>query len=121
LLEERQVTYFRVDFADKEAHPKEYELMQSVMDLRLIHLINSSLSDERQADHKSEVYMLDLSQFSGMRFRRNLRVLDFTRDHLILKDTGGESAPRRGDSPKKLLSILRRGPAYQLSNLSQLV
>jgi hypothetical protein len=119
LLETKQVTYFRIDFRDKEAHAKEYDLMQSLMDLRLIHLINASLSDERQAGHRSEVYMLDLSQFSGMRLQRNLRVLDFTKDNLVLKDTGGAAAPRPGDTPKRLQSILRRGPAFNLSELTR--
>lgn len=118
LLEERQTTYFRIDFRDKEAHGKEYEVMQSLMDLRLIHLINASLSDEREAGRRSEVYMLDLSQFSGMRFRRNLRVLDFVRDHLVLKNTGGTTPPRPGDTPRQLQSILRRGPAFDLANLT---
>jgi hypothetical protein len=117
LLEEKQVTYFRIDFQDKEAHPRNYELLQSLMDLRLIHLINAGLSDERQAGRRSEVYMLDLSQFSGSRFRRNLRVLDFTKTFLILKDTGGSSTSRLGDTPKRLLSILRRGPLFELSHL----
>lgn len=120
LLEEKQVTYFRVDFRDKEAHPKEYELMQSLMDLRLFHLINAGLSDEREAGRRSEVYMLDLSQFSASRFKRNLKVLDFTKDHLVLKNTGGTASPRPGDTPKRLLAILRRGPAFDLSALSHL-
>jgi hypothetical protein len=55
LLEEKQATYFRIDFRDKETHSKEYELMQSLMDLRIIHLINASLSDEREAGRRSEV------------------------------------------------------------------
>lgn len=121
LLEEKQATYFRIDFRDKETLSKEYELMQSLMDLRLIHLINAGLSDEREAGRRSEVYMLDLSQFSGMRFRRNLRVLDFSKDHLVLKNTGGTAAPRAGDTPKKLLSILRRAPLLGLDKLSNIL
>ncbi len=114
LLEEKQTTYFRVDFRDKEVNQNAYEIMQSLMDLRFIHLINGSLSDERQAGKKSEVYMLDLSQFSGTRFKRNLSVLDFTKGHLVLKNTGAKAEPRTGDTPKKLLGILRRGPLFSL-------
>jgi hypothetical protein len=120
LIEERQITYFRVDFRDKESHPKEYDLLQSLMDLRLIHLINAGVSDEREAGRRSEVYMLDLSQYSATRFKRNLRVLDFKQDHLILKGTG-ESKPRPGDTPKRLLSILRRGPSFDLARLGHLI
>lgn len=117
LIAKKQVTYFRVDFQDKKNHPEEYELLQSLMDLRMIHLINASLSDEREAGHRSEVYMLDLSQFSGTRFRRNLTVLDFTKRYLVLKNTGGKTEPRPGDTPKRLLSILRRGPLFNLEDL----
>lgn len=119
LLEEKHVTYFRVDVRDKELHPEEYERLQSLMDLRLIHLIHAGLSDEHHGGQRSEVYMLDLSQFSGTRFRRNLRVLDFTKDHLVLKTTGGSEEPRPGNTSKKLLGILRRGPLFDLAQLSE--
>jgi hypothetical protein len=118
LLESKQVTYFRVDFQDKERLPDQYGLLQSLMDLRIIHLINASLSDERHAGRRSEVYMLDLSQFSGTRLKKNLKVLDFTKTYLVLKETGGSEGPRLGDTPKKLQGILRRGPLFELESLS---
>jgi Cdc6-like AAA superfamily ATPase len=121
LLDEKQTTYFRVEFQDKERLSKEYDLLQSMMDMRLIHLINSSLSDERQAGRRSEVYMLDLSQYSAKRLKRSLRVLDFSRGHLILKDTGGASALRKGDTPNRLLGILRRAPLFALQELTPFV
>lgn len=121
LIEQQQTTYFRIDFQDKELRAREYELLQSLMDLRMIHLINAGVSDERQAGRRSEVYMLDLSQFSGTRFKRNLRVLDFDKKFLVLKETGAKSEPKEGSSPNKLLGILRRGPLFSLSNLSRLV
>lgn len=120
LLNERQITYFRIDYRDKEARPKEYDLLQALMDLRLIHLVNSSLSDEKLAGHRSEVYALDLSQFSSSRIKRNLKVLDFQSDQLVLKTTGEKADLRRGDTPNKLLGILRRGPAFELSKFTLL-
>ena len=117
LLDDKHVTFFRIDFRDKETRQEEYELLQSLMDLRLIHLIHASLSDEHHGGQRSEVYMLDLSQFSATRFRRKLRVLDFTKNHLVLKSTGGGDEPRKGDTPKKLQGILRRGPLFQLEAL----
>lgn len=121
LIDSRQTTYFRVDFRDKELHQKEYDVLQSLMDLRLIHLINSSVSDERLAGHRSEVYMLDLSQFASSRFKRNLKVLDFQNDHLVLKTTGSGAEVRPGDTPNKLLGILRRGPLFDLTLLSSIL
>jgi hypothetical protein len=114
LIEEKQFTFFRIDFKDKEQHVEEYNLMQSLMDLRVIHLVNGSLSDERKAGHRSEVYMLDLSQFSGSRFKRNLRVLDLKKGVVVLKKTGDKSAEKAGESSKSLQGILRRGPVFEL-------
>jgi hypothetical protein len=122
LLIQRQITFLSVDFLDKENKPTEYGLMQALMDLRMLHLINSGLSDAHHAGHRSEVYLLDLSQYSGARLKRNLRVLDFVRDHLVLKTTReGEDISRVGDTPRKLVELLRRGPAFELSLLSEIV
>lgn len=121
LLDDEQATFFRVDFRDKEQRPKDYELLQSLMDLRFIHLINASLSDERHAGRRAEVYMLDLSQFSGSRFKHHLRVLDFTKGYLVLKNTGSKAEPKPGDTPKRLLGILRRGPLFPLEVLEMQV
>ena len=117
LLEDKRTTYFRIDFKDKESHPREYDLLQSLMDLRQIHLIKSSLSDEHSAGRRFEVYTLDLSHFSGSRVKHNLRMLDFQNKNMALKITGTNVAPRVGSSPRKLLGILRRGPLFDLTLL----
>jgi len=121
LLDQRQITFLSVDFMDKENHPREYDLMQALMDLRMLHLINSGLSDAHHAGRRSEVYLLDLSQYSGARLKRNLRVLDFVRDHLVLKRTREPDVLRVGDSPRKLVDLLRRGPTFELSTLSSIL
>jgi Cdc6-like AAA superfamily ATPase len=118
MLNEQQITYLRIDFRDKETHGKEYAMIQSLMDLRMLHLINSSLSDEHRAGQRSEVYLLDLSQYSGIRLKQHIRVLDFEGDHLVLKRTRTNAAPQPGDTPKKLIGILRRGPIYELKALT---
>jgi hypothetical protein len=86
-----------------------------------VHLINSGLSDPHHAGRRSEVYLLDLSQYSGARLKQKLRVLDFVRDHLLLKKTRGDELPRVGDTPRKLVDLLRRGPTFELSHLSPIV
>lgn len=75
LLTSQQITFFRIDFRDKEARAAEYRLLQALADLRMLHLINASLSDPHHAGHRSEVYLLDLSQYSGSRLKQKLRVL----------------------------------------------
>jgi hypothetical protein len=118
LLTEQQITYLRVDFRDKEVHPDEYGLVQALADLRMLHLINPSLSDAHVAGRRSEVYLLDLSQYSGSRLKQRLRVLDFERGHMVLKRTRSTDPTRIGETPKQLIALLRRGPIFELSRLS---
>lgn len=117
LLNEQQITFLRIDLRDKEGHPSEYGLIQALADMRMLHLINASLSDPHQAGRRSEVYMLDLSQYSGSRLKQNLRVLDFEKGHLVLKRTRSKEAARVGDNVLRLVSMLRRGPVFELEDL----
>jgi hypothetical protein len=118
-IDERGFTFFRTDFRDKEVRSNEYDVIQDLMDTRLIHLIDPSLSDEREAGRRSEVYMLDLSQFSGQRLKRQLKVLDFESGRLVLKETGTHTAAKVASTPKQRLGLLRRGPLFELSWLSE--
>lgn len=117
-IDERKCTFFRVDFRDKESHPEEYGLLQGLMDLRLVHLVSSSLSDEREAGRRAEVFMLDLSYFTSHRFKRGLKALDFESGHIVLKETGTSAPMRVGNTPNRLLGLLRRGPLFEISSLA---
>jgi hypothetical protein len=117
-LDESHWTYFRVDFRDKDKHGG-YDLLASLMDLRMIHLVNPSVSDESHAGEKAEVFMLDLSQYSGERLKKYLHVLDFVGGKFVLKETGRKGEDRVGDTGKKLISILRRGPKIDLTRLER--
>ncbi|RFF29983.1 ATP-binding protein [Wenzhouxiangella sediminis] len=120
LLNEQKITFFKIDLRDKEENPREYGFIQALADLRMLHLINSSLSDPHQAGRRSEVYLLDLSQYSGSRLKHHLRVLDFEKGHLVLKRTRSSDSTKVGDSPKKLMAILRGGPIMELAYLRKL-
>ena len=120
LLTEKQITFFRVDFRDKETRGAEYRVLQALADLRMLHLINSSLSDAQQAGQRSEVYLLDLSQYSGSRLKQRLRVLDFERGHMVLKRTRSAEVPKSGDTVLRLVALLRQGPIFPLAELSNL-
>ena len=52
------------------------------MDFRMIHLIKASLSDAHAAGERSEVYMIDLSEYSGSRLKKNLNVIELRGDAL---------------------------------------
>lgn len=117
-IDEKSFTFFRIDFRDKESHPTEYNLVQELLDMRLVHIIDSSLSDEREPGRRSEVYMLDLSQFSGHRLKRRLKVLDFESGHLVIKETGTATPAKIANTPKERVGLLRRGPLFELKSLS---
>lgn len=117
-LDETRFSFFRIDFRDREQHPKEYSLIQSLLDLRLIHLINSSVSEQHSAGRRSEVLMLDLSQFSGDRLKKDLTVLDLEDGILVMKVTGKKTRSTKADSSRKSLEVLRKGPLFELSRLS---
>ena len=119
LLTEQQITYLRIDFRDKESHRGEYGLIQALADLRMLHLINPSLSDPHQAGRRSEVYLLDLSQYSGSRLKQRLRVLDFERGHMVLKRTRSTEPTSVGGTARQLVALLRRGPNFELTQLSE--
>jgi hypothetical protein len=117
-LDEKKYTYFRVDFRDKEKRPKEYALVQALLDVRILHLVAPSLSDKHQAGTRAEVFMLDLSQFTGQRLKKYLYVLDFANGHIVLKKTSTTDPVREGDSPRRLQDVLRRGPLMELGVLA---
>jgi hypothetical protein len=116
-LDETRYTFFKVDFRDKEQHQEEYSLIQGLLDVRIVHLIASSLSDKREAGRRSEVFMLDLSQFTGERFKKKIHVLDFVDSHLVLKETSSSKPDKKGDTSNKMLELLRLGPLFDLSSL----
>lgn len=121
LLSEKQITFFRVDFRDKETHGSEYRVLQALADLRMLHLINASLSDAQQAGQRSEVYLLDLSQYSGSRLKQRLRVLDFEHGHMVLKRTRSSEPKRPGNTVLRLVALLRQGPTFPLEQLAALI
>jgi hypothetical protein len=119
-LSARKHTVFLVDFKDKEQHTPEYGLLQGLMDLRLVHLANSSVSDTHESGVRSEAYVLDLSQYSGERLKKRLHALDFDGGYMVLKTTGTTQSPRIGDTPRKLITILRSAPRLELSAYSSI-
>jgi hypothetical protein len=118
-LSQNEITFFRIDFREKETHRDQYALIQRLMDLRIVHLINDSLSDAHEVGRRSEVYLLDLSEYTGARFKHKLWVLDFEGGHLCLKRTRSSEPVRIGQTARDLVAILRRGPMLALGLLSE--
>ena len=120
-VDDRVYTYFRVDFRDKEENLDEYGLLTGLLDVRLLHLLEPSLSDPHHAGERAEVYMLDLSQFSGQRLKHYLRVLDFSHGHFVSRETRRQGRRAVGDTARKLNSIFRAAPLLDLEELSEAI
>ena len=117
-LDDEQFTYFLVGYRDKEKKPKLYSLLTDLMDVRMIHLVDSGVSDAHQAGSRFEAYMLDLSQFSGSRLKQRISVLDFEDGHFVSKQTRTGVAPQVGSTSLHLIAILRKAPILELEYLS---
>ena len=121
IIFDRKHSFFRVNFRDKSNLPEEYILLISLADLRLIHLVKASLSDGENAGEKSEVYMIDLSEYSGSRLRQDLSVIDLQGDVLVLRKTGPRPTKTEADTSRKLVQIFRTGPEFKLKLFTALL
>jgi hypothetical protein len=117
IVEDRNYTFFRIDLREKELWSRAYDVVQGIMDLRLVHLINSGVSDPHQAGRRYEVYMLDLSQYTGTRFKQRLIVLDFDGGTLVQRKTRSKEKPVRADTARKRVQMLRNSPIFGLEQL----
>jgi hypothetical protein len=62
---------------DKEEVGPHAELVHELVDLKLIHLVKSRVTVSGRPGKIFEAYMLDFSQYSGARKRRNLEIVEF--------------------------------------------
>ncbi|MEV0353124.1 ATP-binding protein [Nonomuraea sp. NPDC050680] len=108
-------TYFRIDIAQK-SHSF-YEILAQLVDLRFAHLIQASLSDQHKAGVKYEAYVLDLSEFTDVRLKRGLHVLDLENGGWTYRQSG------KAGTTKKLTGTLfrdhlRQAPIIDLEEMS---
>jgi hypothetical protein len=120
-LEETSFTYFLVRYRDKENVPKQYNVLTDLLDQRLIHLLDAGVSDAHSAGERSEAFMLDLSQFSGLRLKQGIQVLDFSSGRLVARKTRTKAQQRIGNTSRQVIAILRAAPTFELSRLEDLV
>jgi len=62
---------------DQDASGEEVELVQELVDLRLIHLVRSRVTVSGRVGKIYKAYMLDVSQYTGARKRRDLEMVEF--------------------------------------------
>ncbi|MCO7204677.1 hypothetical protein NH287_14395 [Microbacterium sp. CnD16-F] len=118
-LEEKGFTYFLVDLREREERASAYTLLTDLMDVRLLHLVDASVSDAHEAGRKYEAYMLDLSEYSGSRLKHRLTVLDFVDGKFQSKQTRTGTKPRIARTSREFTAILRGAPALSLAMLAE--
>jgi hypothetical protein len=84
-LEDKHVNCFLVE---KDLPGEGYRHIQELVDLRLLHLVKSRVTVRDRPGKIFEAYLLDLSQYTGERKKRDMKILEFWK-------TGAEDELRR--------------------------
>lgn len=103
--------YFRVDVAAQSTG--DYEKLAQLVDLRFAHLVVASISDQHNAGRRFEAYVLDLSEWSDVRLKRGLKVLDLEDGVWMARLTGKAGSTQRLTGTG-LRDKLRRAPALEM-------
>ena len=77
-LKDKRKTGFLVSQDEAQSHPREHQLIQQLMDFKLIHVIEPDTSAASGRPGRYEAYTLDFSLFMEPR-RRNTDVVEFWR------------------------------------------
>lgn len=64
---------------EKDAEPALYERIEELTDLRLVHKVRSRVTISKRPGKLFEAYMLDVSQYTASRKKRELEVIEFWR------------------------------------------
>lgn len=91
-LEERKKTAFLVDKSDIQQFPKVHEVLQQLMDFKLIHLIDPDTSAASGRGGRFEAYTLDFAIFMEPR-RKNIELVEFWRVDEQRRRVGVREAP----------------------------
>lgn len=62
---------------EKESQKTEVKKIQELVDLRLIHFVDSRVTVRTHPGKIFEAYMLDISQYSGSRKKRGFNIIEF--------------------------------------------
>jgi hypothetical protein len=109
-------TYFRVNSAEKMLAG--YEILSRLVDLRFIHLIQSTLSDKHSPGMKYEAYVLALSEYTDIRLKRGLQVLDLEAGRWTHRQSGKANTVQQLVGTQ-LRDRLRHAPLIDLRKLER--
>jgi hypothetical protein len=110
-------TYFRVDSSMKNTAG--YELLALIIDLRFAHVVQASLSDQHRIGIRYEAYILDLSEYTDVRLKRGLHVLDLDDANWTLRLTG-QARFKQPLTGSLFRDQLRQSPLIDVEALAQI-
>ena len=100
----------------KDLEGEEVRLIQELVDLRLLHKVKSRVTVRDRSDIY-EAYMVDISQYTGSRARRELDIIQFWRSDENSPPPEENSQPIRGRPEDKLR---RAGLIYNPRSIEEL-
>ena len=65
---------------EKDAQPDLYDRIEELTDLRLVHKVRSRVTISKRQGKLFEAYMLDVSQYTASRKKRELEIIEFWRE-----------------------------------------
>lgn len=107
--------YFRVDASQRNSTA--YETFALMVDLRFAHVVQSSLSDQHKSGVRYEAYILDLSEYTDVRLKRGLHLLDLEDTKWTLRLTG-KARFKQTLTGLLLRDQLRQSPLVDLDRLA---
>lgn len=76
-----EVVKRNVFLVDMEMSGDDFELLEELIDLRLIHQVQSRITTKQNVGKIYRAFMLDVSQYAGERARRDVEILEFWKDN----------------------------------------
>lgn len=103
-LREKKKTAFLISQDEAQQYPREHELIQQLMDFKLIHVVEPDTSAASGRPGRHEAYTLDFSLFMEPR-RRNIDIVEFWKIDESKRRTGIREAP--------VYPLLRAGQVFE--------
>jgi len=91
-LKEKRKTAFLISQDEAQAYPREHDLIQQLMDFKLIHVVEPDTSAASGRPGRYEAYTLDFSLFMEPR-RRDIEIVEFWKIDENRRRTGIREAP----------------------------
>lgn len=115
-----QIAKANILSVDKDNPREKLELIEEIVDLRLLHKIQSNVSVSKRQGHKFASYLLDLSQYTGERKIRDFEMVNFWERDVNLRQVKFIYEPSNdySDKAQQAKIVSPKTPSNSTSNYS---